>query len=242
MKKITLFFTLILLFLTNFLFAGVTGKIVGIITDADNGEPLTGANILVEGTMMGAAAGLDGYYVILNVPPGIYKLKATMMGYTTYSVTAVRVKIDQTTTIDFKMKPEVIRGEMVEVIAERPIVEKDLAASQLNVSSEHIEALPVASVAEVVGLQAGVTSGLSIRGSGSDQSIFMVDGIVLRDERNNQPITAVPLSAVQEISVQTGGFSAEYNNVRSGVVNVVTREGDRDRYGGQVTIKYHPPS
>jgi outer membrane receptor protein involved in Fe transport len=53
----------------------------------------------------------------------------------------------------------------------------------------------------------------------------MVDGIVLRDQRDNSPITSVPLSSMQEISVQTGGFSAEYNNVRSGVVNVVTKEG-----------------
>ncbi|MBC8180778.1 TonB-dependent receptor [candidate division KSB1 bacterium] len=242
MKKITLLLSLILLLLSINLFAGVTGKIVGIVTDANNGEPLAGANILIEGTIMGAAASLDGYYVILNVPPGTYTLKATMMGYTTYSVSEVRVKIDQTTTIDFKMKQEVISGEMVEVTAVRPIVEKDVSASQLNISSQHIEALPVASVTEVVGLQAGVTSSMSIRGSGSDQSIFMVDGIILRDERNNQPITAVPLSAVQEVSVQTGGFSAEYNNVRSGVVNVVTKEGDRERYGGRATIKYHPPT
>lgn len=84
--------------------------------------------------------------------------------------------------------------------------------------------------------QPGITLGLSIRGSGSDQAIFMVDGVILRDERNNQPITQVPLSAVEEILVQSGGFSAEYHNVRSGVVNVVTKEGDPNRYGGTITL------
>lgn len=238
-KRILVF--LIFLFAANFLFAGTTGKIAGTVRDGETGEVLPGVNISIMGTMMGAAADMNGYYVILGVPPGEYKLTASMMGYVNYMYTNVRAKIDITTVIDFQMKEAVLEGEEITVVAERPVVEPGVAASQLYVTSEHIEALPVASVAEVVGLQAGVTSGLYIRGSSSDQSIFMVDGIILRDERNNEPITAVPLSAVKEISVQTGGFSAEYNNVRSGVVNVVTREGEKNRYGGVFTFKARPP-
>ena len=74
--------------------------------------------------------------------PRTYTLKATMMGYNTYFITKVRVKIDQRTTINIKRKQEVIRGEMVQVIAKRPIVEKDVSASQLAIASKHIEALP----------------------------------------------------------------------------------------------------
>jgi hypothetical protein len=91
-------------------------------------------------------------------------------------------------------------------------------------------------------LKAGITSDLGIRGAGADQTMFMVDGVILRDERTNSPMTTLPLSAVQEVSVQTGGFGAEYSNVRSGVVNVVTREGSKDSYNGTFTLRYSSPA
>ncbi|OYD14120.1 hypothetical protein CH333_08960 [candidate division WOR-3 bacterium JGI_Cruoil_03_44_89] len=239
MKRVS--FLMIALIFPVIAFAGVTGKIAGIVTNAETGETLPGANVIIEGTTMGAATNLEGYYVILNVSPGTYRLRASMMGYATSTVTEVRVMIDLTTVIDFKMKPTVLSGEEVVVTAERPIIQKDVAGTQRSVTSNQIEALPAASISEVVGLQVGITSGLSIRGSGSDQVIFMVDGIVLRDKRTNQPISQVPLSAVEEISVQAGGFGPEYHNVRSGVVNVVTKEGNPNRYGGTITFKMRPP-
>ena len=220
--------------------AGTTGKITGRVVDEQTGEPLPGTNVLIEGTTMGAATDADGYYVILNVPPGTYTMRVTMIGYSPHRITGVRVVIDQTTVVNVSLTPQVIEGKEVVVEAERPVVEKDVAATKKNISSTVVEQLPAADVRDVLGLSVGVTSNLSIRGSSSNQALFMVDGIVLRDERNNQPITSVPLSAVQEIAVQTGGFGAEYNNVRSGVVNVVTKEGSRKSYAGTVTFKYRP--
>ena len=208
MRKIILVFVLILFFSTQLVFAGTTGKIAGVVTDAENGAPLPGANIIIEGTTMGAAVGLNGYYVILNVPPGTYTLKASMMGYAVMTITQVRVNIDLTATIDFKMKPEVLMGEEVQVVAERPVVQKDVSASQANLSVADIEALPVVSVEGVVALEAGVR-GMTIRGGGSDQTAFMVNGFTMRDERDNSPYTAISYTAIDEIQFQTGGFSAE---------------------------------
>jgi len=240
--KLLQLLTVIVAVSANLVLAGTTGKIAGTIVDAATGQPLPAVNVIIEGTTLGAASDLNGYYVILNLPPGTYNLKSSMMGYKDYTYTGVRVKIDLTTNIDFKLEAVTLEAdEEVVIVAERPVVETDVAASQLNVTSEQIEVLPATSVEEVVGLQAGVTSGLSIRGSSSNQAIFMVDGIIMRDERNNSPITGVPLSAVQEVSVQTGGFNAEYSNVRSGLINVITREGDKEKFGGSFTYKYRPP-
>jgi hypothetical protein len=222
-------------------FAGTTGKIAGVITDAETGQPLPGVNVVVEGTTMGAATDVHGRYVILNLPPGTYTIRASMIGYAPVTVTDVQVRIDLTTTLDFQLTPQTILGQEVVVVAQRPVVQPDVAASQKNVTGREITALPVTRLTEAIGLQAGVTSDLGIRGSGSDQAIFMVDGVVLRDERDSRPITGVPLSAVREVSVQVGGFSAEYTNVRSGVVNVVTREGDPRQFNGTVTFKIRPP-
>ena len=63
------------------LFAGTTGKIAGKITDADTQEALPGANVTIVGTNMGAATNVDGEYFILNIPPGNYSVRITMMGY-----------------------------------------------------------------------------------------------------------------------------------------------------------------
>ena len=93
------------------LMSGTTGKIVGRVTEIASGEPLIGVNIIVEGTSLGAAADIDGYYVILNVRPGTYILRATMIGYKNVIQKNVKVLIDLNTTIDFFMEMSTLQGE-----------------------------------------------------------------------------------------------------------------------------------
>ncbi len=239
MTRKNIIIILLLLFFSKVVFAGVTGKISGRVTDAETDEPLIGVNVLVEGTYMGAATDTKGNYVILNIAPGTYNLQATMIGYSTFIVQNIRVEIDLTTTVDIQMNATVIRGETVVVQAEKKLVRVDVAASQRSVSSEQIDELPVSSVSEVIGLQAGI-SGFSIRGGGIDETMYLVDGAIMNDERSSQPTTGIPLSAIKDISIQTGGFNAEYHNVRSGIVNVVTKEGDPQRYSGTISIRHSP--
>lgn len=223
-----------------YLTGATTGKITGIVTDAETGEPLPGVNILIEETDLGAATNPEGRYTILNVPAGTYSMRFTFIGYADHRVTDVRVEVDLTTTINVELRAEAIQGQAVTVMASRPVVKKDVAASQRSISAEEVESLPINDLGAAIGMQAGVTSNFSIRGSNPNEAIVMVDGITLRNERDNTPITGIPLSALQDISVQTGGFGAEYNNVRSGVVNVVTREGSKSGYSGSITYKYRP--
>ncbi|MBN1540678.1 carboxypeptidase-like regulatory domain-containing protein, partial [candidate division KSB1 bacterium] len=108
------------------MFAATTGKIAGQVTDAQTGEVLPGVNVLIEGTTMGAATNLEGRYNILNVPPGSYSLRASMIGYSTYTVQNVRVDIELTTRVDMKLTTEVISGQEVTVVATRPVVVQDI--------------------------------------------------------------------------------------------------------------------
>ena len=222
-------------------FAGTTGKISGIVKDSKTGEPLPGVNVLIENTYLGAATDLDGYYVILNVPPGKHNVKAIMVGYQEFTYLDVRVMIDQTTELNIEVSEETLELETIEVLAQRPVVEKDVASSRVNLSSEEIEALPIVNVSSVVGLQAGI-QGLSIRGGGTDESAFIVNGITLRNERNNTPFTGISFTAVEEIQVQAGGFDAEFGNVRSGIINVVTKEGSRQNYSFSALARYRADS
>lgn len=96
--------TLVLLRLSmvvgQFLRAGTTGKIAGVVKDAESSEPLPLVNVTVKGTYLGTASDEKGRYHILSVPPGTYTLVVTMMGYTPVEVTNVKVSIDQSTRVD----------------------------------------------------------------------------------------------------------------------------------------------
>ncbi|MFV1883702.1 MAG: TonB-dependent receptor [Balneola sp.] len=233
-----LLFVLFSLLLTQQIFAQ-TGKITGFVTDS-NGDPLPGVTVIIQGTTQGDASTLDGYYQILNVKPGNYTLRASYIGFATVVVENVEVNVNLTTEVDITMEEQTIEGEEILVIAEQPVVKKDVSSSLANISKENIDALPISSVTDVVGLQAGV-QGLNVRGSGSDEVSFNLNGFALRSERNNSPFTGISITSIQNVQVQTGGFSAEYGDLRSGLINVTSKEGDRDRYSLDGLIRITPP-
>lgn len=241
--KNRLFVNLVLfsLLAANFALAGTTGKIAGKVTDNETGEALIGASILVKGTTLGAATDLNGYYVILNVPPGVQALTVTMVGYAPVTVTDVRVQIDETTPVDIQMISREIQAAGVEVVAQRNVVKKDVSTSVAAIRPSEIRELPITSFKDAISLQAGIDQGLVIRGGSADQMLFQLDGVTLRDPRNNKPIATVGMNDIQELSIERGGFNAEYGQVRSGIINVVTKEGDRQKYTLALTYKYAPP-
>jgi len=244
-RMFSLFILLICLVLPLSLFAATTGKISGRVVDAETGEPLPGANITIVGTNFGAATDPDGYYFIINIRPGKYDLRTTMMGYQTLEKTDVSVFVDQTTPVNFDLKQTVISGEVVTVVAEREIVPLDVSSSQQVLQPEQIENTVYHNLANVMSAQVGIagfgTNAATprIRGSDYRDGEFNVDGMSLVDEISNRPYMKINLGAVQEIKVITGGYPAEYGNVRSGMINIVTKEGS-DRYTGTVDFKYSP--
>ena len=236
-KRFAVFFCMVAPFI---LFGGTTGKISGRVTDSETGQGIPGVNVMIADTYIGVATNDEGYYVLLNAPPGMHELKFQCIGYTDVTMREVKVTIDLTTTLDVEMQSQVLGLQEVVAVAQRPVVKRDIANSRLDINAESIENLPVESISNVVGLQAGI-EGMTIRGSASAQTVFYIDGITLNDERENIPYTTLSLSSVQEIQIQTGGFNAEYGNARSGVINVVTREGHTERYSGQATVRVTPP-
>ncbi len=237
LKKISVM--LLLLFFPLTLLAGTTGKITGFVRDKDTGEPLPGANVIIEGTTMGAATGLDGRFIILNVPPGIYTLKAMMIGYQSMRVKNVRVNIDQTSTVNFVLSSTVIEiGKAVTIVAERPIVKPDLTSSMASIGADEIKNLPVQEVSDVLELQAGLVKdafgGLHIRGGRSGEVAYWINGVAATDAYSGEIGVEVDNSSIQEMQVVSGTFNAEYGQAMSGIVNIVTKEGGQ-HFKGSVT-------
>lgn len=219
-----------------------SGKIVGTVIDAETGETLPGANVVIQGTTTGTQTNIDGEYLLLNIEPGTYIIQCSYIGFSTRSVTDVVVRTGLTTEVDFEMMAEAFEGEEVVIQAERKMVIKDMTSSESRVSSEEIAKLPVQEINDIVQLQAGVNVGndgaLHIRGGRASEVSYVVDGVRTTDSYDNSQGLRVENSAVQELQVISGTFNAEYGQAMSGIVNIVTKsggnsfEGQIDGWGG----------
>ncbi len=208
-----------------------TGKIAGMVTDASTGEPLAGANVVLENTTMGAAVGLDGTFYIINVPPGKYDLTVSMMGYDSKRVENLDVSVNRTVNLDITLKPAIMEGEVIVVQADKISEKKDQTSSLRTVSSDQIEALPIENVTEVVAMQAGVVDG-HFRGGRSDEVAYMVDGMPVDEPFGGEGRTIdLETESIQDLEVITGIFNAEYGRAMSGVVNAVTKDGGNEFHG-----------
>jgi len=221
-KTLALSISILIYLMGSIVFAGTTGKIAGKITDQSTGEALIGANIIVIGTTMGASSDIDGNYFILNLPPGEYQVKASMIGYSSFTFQKVRVSIDQTTKIDFELNPESVELEDVLVTAEKSIVRKDLTSTEQTISGDDISMLPLEDVSAVVNLQAGVING-HFRGGRSDEVRYLIDGVPVNDVYSGQSSLSAEVNSIEEVQVLIGTFNAEYGDAQSGVVNQVTK-------------------
>ncbi len=215
------------------------GKVAGHIEDAGTGEELIGVAVLIEGAGRGTTTDLDGNYVLLNLRPGSYTLVYSYIGYQSQRITDIQVTSGQTTRIDVELSQAIIEGEELIVQAERPLVQKDLTASKKSIIAEEIEALPVESIFGILATTAGVTTGafgeLHVRGGRSNEISYLVDGLAVSNPFSTNGInTQVAIDAIEELTVISGAFNAEYGKAMSAVVNLVTKEGS-DQYEGSVT-------
>src|SRR3989339_7875 len=256
MKTLKYFLCIIffaILFAGNIL-AGVTGKIQGKVTDKKTGEPLPGVNIIVVGSNLGSATDFGGEYFILQVPPGQYTVKASMIGYQEVLVQNVIVKVDLTTHIDFQIEKKTLELEdEVVITAVRPVIQKDVTSSTQFVGIAELERLPITDTKEGLFIQAGVffdpipvVGGLgsagrgeqrySVRGGSQDEVKWYVDGVRTASLVGGRAdwggsFTNVNLNSIEEVQVMTGGFNAEYGEAQSGIISVITKEGKEEFHG-----------
>ncbi|NQV50317.1 MAG: TonB-dependent receptor [Candidatus Marinimicrobia bacterium] len=205
------------------------GKIVGTVTDYETGSALPYVNVIIHELNIGASTDINGYYIILNIPPGEYSVSASFIGYQNTKYEGVQCATGHTTVQNFTLPSAVISGEEVVVIAKRPLVQKDLTASQKITTSAEINAMPVESFLDVLTTQAGVNTGadgaIHIRGGRSNEVGFYIDGISVVNPFTGSLAMNVSNNALQEMKVISGAFNAEYGNAMSGIINIQLREG-----------------
>ncbi len=217
--------------LVSLLWAGTTGKITGRVTDATTGDGLPFAVVKIKGTQMGAFTDDQGYYVILNVPPGAYDIEVTYTGYQPGIVQGVVVEADRTVEINIALKPTTVEVEPIVVEAKEKLIKPDVPESRQTLRAEEVQTIPVTTIQQTVTLSAGVVQrgGLHIRGGRPDEVVYVVNGVEVRDPYTNYTTAGAPLIALEEASVLRGGFDVDQGITASGAIQIVTRSGS-DKY------------
>ncbi|MBW1696479.1 MAG: TonB-dependent receptor [Deltaproteobacteria bacterium] len=220
------------------------------MTDKESGQPLAGAQVTVEGTTLGNITNAQGYYFILNVPPGLRSIRFNYTGYAPGLVANVRIRAGHTATVNASMETAVLELEMIVFESEpEPLVPRDNVQTKQRVPSNFSTSMPVDRIEEALALKAGVVQNeagkFSIRGGRLGKEAVYIDGILIRAfseqaylsdkiSSDNSPLV-VGKNSVEEVNVITGGFNAEYGQAQSGVINIISREG-ADRLAGSAQL------
>ena len=153
--------------------AAITGKISGIVTAEATSAPLANVTVTLVGTSSTTTTNDTGYYVLINIPPGGYDVKAELAGYGAETVAGAKVFAGLTTTLNFALKAaDVVTLEEVTVTATKPLIKRDVTQTTRIIEAEDIEAMPRDSVNGILQTQAGVavnnaSGALHIRGGRS---------------------------------------------------------------------------
>lgn len=223
--KYTVVFLLMML-TTLSAFAGTQGIIEGKIRDASTKEFILSVTVQIAGTTMGTVSDIEGYYVIRNIRAGVYDMKFTLLGYKTVIMKNVTVNADMRTRIDVSMDQSTVELGAVEIISQKPLIQKDQPSTAFSISEVKLEKLPVTTFQEVLSLQPGVTLEGNVRGGKTNEVIYLVDGIPVQDFVGGGLGTELPKSSIGGMTIYTGGFEAEYGNAMSAVINVITKGGE----------------
>ncbi|MHB8838941.1 MAG: carboxypeptidase regulatory-like domain-containing protein, partial [Gemmatimonadaceae bacterium] len=239
-----------LAFAIAFLFAAgradaQTGKITGVVTDAASGQPIEGAQVLLQGTGYGQVSGANGRFFILGVPPGDYTVQARRIGYGTQQTT-VSIAIDQTRELNFKLSNAANTLQAVQILENQEnLVELKQTGTTQSISQEELQTLPVRSIKDALQLQAGFTevpqvstdltsftaarrqgiTGVQIRGGRAGETMTLIDDIPVNNFLFGGPALDITNKAVAGVSTIKGGMEPQYGNALSGVISTATRDG-----------------
>jgi len=218
-------------------FAGSTAQVSGTVVD-ESGVPIELATIKILGTSIFVTTDEDGYYSRTDIDPGVYDVLCSVAGFQDFKVTEVTFLSDVRRNINFTMqKPTDVSSSGIVIIstAERRLIERDKTSSIDYITAEDIEALPADNFYDLMANEAGAVNDdgfMHVRGGRSTEIVYMVDDIPIISPINNGAGTAVNNTAIAEMSIISGTFSAEYGNAQSAVVNIITKSGSTDSFHG----------
>lgn len=212
------------------------GALKGKVLDKESGEPLPFVNVALylNGVYQtGGSTDFDGVFNIKPITPGTYVVKASFVGYQEVQYNGVAIKAEKTQFLDVQMSQGVTLKEAEVIEYTVPLFDKDETTVSTTVSQDDLVRMPARGASGVAATVGGVYSAddgsgnINIRGARSDANFVFIDGIKVRGSDN------LPQSAIEQISVITGGVPAQYGDITGGIISITTR-GPSSKYSGSV--------
>jgi len=252
MKRTQSTFLLVLLCGTSLSAQIVSGTLVGSVTDT-TGAAAPNALITATNERTGVARSTtsddSGAFTLPQLPPGDYRLTATLEGFKRHEVTSIVLLVNQTARVDVRLELGAINQE-VQVSARAAIVESETSSLGQVIDRERILELPLngRNFMQLATISSGVAPAYNARsatitnqtlrsdlavhisGGRGDSNSFLIDGVETRSSWFNSPMVLLSVDAVQEFKIDKNMFAAEYGQ-GSGVVSLVSKSGGNDFHG-----------
>lgn len=240
--------SLLLLFLCLSAAAGAqsTGTIRGFVYEKGSGEPIINTNVIVEGRNIGVQTDVNGYFSIPQLEPGTYTIFTTLIGYDTARVT-LNVKAGQILSQKLFISQRGVELGGVEVTGRKTEKLTQIGIGVTSITPREMKLMPstggepdIAQYLQVVpgviftGDQGGQ---LYIRGGSPAQTGILLDGITIYNPFHSIGLYSVfETDAIRNVEVHSAGFSAQYGNRTSAILDVRTKDGNKNRLSGKVSI------
>jgi hypothetical protein len=214
------------------------GSVEGFVKDA-SGAVLPGATVEASSPASvthTAIADGTGAFRFPSLPPGTYRLTASLQGFQARSVDEVHVYLGQIKKVDFAL-PVLGVTETVTVTAESPMIDVRQSARATSIRAEQVELLPkgrdfTTLVTQAPGAnQENKSGGLSIDGASASENRYIIDGIETTNLQNGTSGKNVIVDFIEEVQVKSSGYTAEFGGATGGVINAVTKSGTNDLHG-----------
>ncbi len=220
-----------------------TGTIRGVVYDKKTGEPVIGCNVYLEGTTMGSASDINGFYNINRVPPGKYQLVARAVSYKKL-VTDIVIEADKVINDKLYIEEQVEQIGEVVVSGERQQSKTQVQTSVVKVTPKQMERIPTIGsepdLAQYLQVLPGVVftgdqgGQLYIRGGAPIQNKVLLDGMIVYNPFHSIGLFSVfDTDIIKMADVYTGGFGANYGGRISSIMDITTRDGNKNRLSGK---------
>jgi hypothetical protein len=236
---------LIIALLKVTLFCIESNSIKGIVKDKQTGETIPFATIIVENTKYGTYANTNGFFFIKGISDGKFKVTATAVGYNKKTI-EVDIKKGETISLSFELEPIPIELQGVTKVSERM---KEAYKNEISVqalSQQELKIIPSTSEKDIfkliqilpgVSSTGDVTSQFYVRGGSGDQNMILYDNMMIYSPFHAFGMFSIFNTDVIKISeMMTGGFSPEYGGRLSSVMNIISKDGNSNKYSGKLNI------
>lgn len=222
-----------------------TADLRGFVYDKETGEPVIFCNVILEGTTIGASTDVNGFFSITKIPAGDYTAFVTYIGYDTLREN-ISLKEKQILTTKFELQQSSVQIGMVRISADRQAMKTDVKVSVTKITPKDIELIPSIGgepdLAQYLQVLPGVVftgdqgGQLYIRGGSPIQNKVLLDGMVVYNPFHSIGLFSVfDTDLMRNADIYTGGFGAQYGGRVSSIMDITTRDGNKNRFGGKVS-------